>query len=43
MDYWYYGVGLFLVGLIGNSLRLRNMDKKKKHSCPYENKKYDDL
>jgi hypothetical protein len=33
-----------MVGLIGNSLKMRNMDKsykKKEKTCPY--KKYDDL
>ena len=32
-----------MIGLIGNSLKLRNMDKRKKDTCPYKNKKYDDL
>jgi hypothetical protein len=51
MDWYYWGVALFMVGLIGNSLKMRNMDKpqatfgkphkKKEKTCPY--KKYDDL
>lgn len=32
-----------MVGLIGSSLKMRNMDKRKKNTCPYKNKKYDDL
>lgn len=42
MDWYYWGVALFMVGLIGSSLKMRNMDKKSK-GCPYKNKKYDDL
>jgi hypothetical protein len=49
MDWYYWGVALFMIGLIGNSLKMRNMAKptlgmnRKPKGCPYKNEKYDDL